>query len=164
MAYRSTETKWKAFFSCCAIAFTLLYLQFYRASDGLEVSLVLGLFGGLILYPIFGGLIGGFIQKEEDEKNNKKYELAQAKQREIEAAQRIHNDRYQMDLDMERKRRELEIEFEHYYKIAMLNAQIDEGKMRKLEQMKRDFAQEKTHGIDALNSQIARLRQMAYED
>lgn len=164
MAYRSKDTKLKTFGASYAIGFVIVYSRVSQAQDGFIVSLIFGFILGLFVYLFFGWIIGYFIQKEEDNKNQKKYEMESRQQREWEESDRKNNDRYRMDLEMERKRRELELEFEHYYRVAMLNAQIDEGKMRRLEQMKKEFAQEQTHGIDSLNSQIARLRKMAYED
>lgn len=70
------------------------------------------------------------------------------------------NARYYRDFnrDMERKRRELEIEFEHYKKIALLNAANDHAKIRLINELERQFYQQQNDDLNSLNAQIERMK------
>lgn len=70
------------------------------------------------------------------------------------------NARYHRDFnrDMERKRRELEIEFEHYKKIALLNAANDHAKIRLINELERQFYQQQNDDLNSLNTQIERMK------
>lgn len=67
---------------------------------------------------------------------------------------------YHRDLnrDMERKRRELAIEFEHYKKIALLNAANDHAKMRLINEMEQQFYRQQNDDLSSLNAQIERMK------
>lgn len=70
------------------------------------------------------------------------------------------NARYHRDLnrDMERKRRELAIEFEHYKKIALLNAANDHAKMRLINELEQQFYRQQNDDLNSLNAQIERMK------
>jgi len=158
MAYRSGKSKLTAFGIVYAVMFMGSIYMLPQKQDTYQVALVLALILAPFVYLFFGGMIADMVQSEEDKtrskENQKAYEKEQERQREYEK----ENYKNQFARDMERKRMELEIEFEHYAKMAQLNAVLDEAKLRKIAQMKNEFEKDKRADLDSLNDQIQRMK------
>lgn len=158
MAYRSGKSKLTALGIIGGVMFIGSVYMLPKAQDTYQVAFVFALIITPFVYLFFGGMIADMVQSEEDKtrskENQKAYEKEQERQREYEK----ENYKNQLARDMERKRMELEIEFEHYAKMAQLNAVLDEGKLRKIAQMKNEFEKDKRADLDSLNAQIQRMK------
>lgn len=141
------------FFPFC---FLMAILLSYANYDAFKFSAFLMFFVYCLIafcipYFILRSLIIKPFEKYYQKKLNKEYAIIQMEQ---------ENYLYNRDFkrEFEKKRAELALEFEHYKKIALLNAQTDQAKMLLIHQLEQQFYDRQNSDLNSLNAQIERLK------
>jgi uncharacterized membrane protein YhiD involved in acid resistance len=99
------------------------------------------------VYMVFGKSLIRMFEKSDAQKAQKAYEDQQRQNQERERNQRLED-----------KRQELAIEFDHLQKIMFLQANLDQGKLDKLQSMQTALKSAKNDDLDTLRRQIETMK------
>lgn len=142
----SSSAKFQAYLAiCAALAGFLFFGQGYKLNNSGQWVFVA--ITGFALYLPFGGMIARMFQNRMNSKANKAYETQQRNEEERQRNQRLED-----------KRQELAIEFDHLQKIMFLQANLDQGKLDKLQSMQTALKSAKNDDLDTLRRQIEAMK------
>jgi hypothetical protein len=142
----SGSAKFQAYLATCAAAAAFFYFgQGYKLNNSAQWVLV-GISGGA-LYLVFGNILARMFQNHMNSKANQAYETQQRNEQERQRNQRLED-----------KRQELAIEFDHLQKIMFLQANLDQGKLDKLQSMQTALKSAKNDDLDTLRRQIETMK------
>lgn len=142
----SGSAKFQAYLVCCSLVSIWAYFYVGVNLNNSEMLIFVVILGGC-LYLVFGKMIARMLQSGIDAKANKAYEDQQRQNQERERNQRLED-----------KRQELAIEFDHLQKIMFLQANLDQGKLDKLQTMQAALKSAKNADLDTLRRQIETMK------
>lgn len=142
----SGSAKFQAYLAiCAAVAAFFFFGQGYKLNNSGQ-WIIVGVTGFAFYLP-FGGMVARMFQSGIDAKASKAYENQQRSEQERQRNQRLED-----------KRQELAIEFDHLQKIMFLQANLDQGKLDKLQSMQTALKTAKNDDLDTLRRQIETMK------
>lgn len=142
----SGSAKFQAYLACCAAVFAWLYFYVGVRFNNPQSMLYIAIIGGILYLPC-GGFLSRMFQNHMNSKANQAYETQQRNEQERQRNQRLED-----------KRQELAIEFDHLQKIMFLQANLDQGKLDKLQSMQTALKSAKNDDLDTLRRQIETMK------
>jgi hypothetical protein len=142
----SGSAKFQTYLVCCSLVSIWAYFYVGVNLNNSEMLIFVVILGGC-LYLVFGKMLARMFQSGIDAKANKAYEDQQRQNEERQRNQR-HED----------QRKSLEIEFDHLAKIMMLQSNLDQGKLDKLQSMQTALKSAKNADLDTLRRQIEAMK------